>query len=274
MIEPDHKRLFIFAGFDKSAEFKHANRYYLQSLSRLGDIILIMDNDGEIPSDITSLCLYTRAIRHGEYDFGSYKRGFFKAKDLGILERYDCLYLVNDSVIGPVKDLEPVLSRLESSGGEAWGLAYTIRKHGSHLQSWFLGMKKSLFSSAIFEDFISGVRRAASKSEICLLYENGFTDLLTANHIEFNYLLGVRRTYNHPERLFREGLPFFKRDSIYRHNASLSRQIKYILDHCDPRLKEAVETDLKEEGNENLITSSRAVNGARYARYLFSKIFG
>ena len=78
------KRLFIFAGYDKDCIVDETLLHYLKSLSELGDIVFTMDNslsDTEA-SKITSIknILSVTAVNHGEYDFGSYKRGFQYAK--------------------------------------------------------------------------------------------------------------------------------------------------------------------------------------------------
>ena len=79
------KRLFIFGGYDKDGIVDGTLLYYLQALSELGDIVFNMDNDAsdfEL-SKIKSIpnMLYVNAKRYGEYDFGSYKRGYAWAKE-------------------------------------------------------------------------------------------------------------------------------------------------------------------------------------------------
>ena len=39
------KRLFLFAGFNKSARVDDALIYYINALNKFGDVILVMDSD-------------------------------------------------------------------------------------------------------------------------------------------------------------------------------------------------------------------------------------
>ena len=109
------KRLFIFAGYDKDCIVDETLLHYLKSLSELGDIVFTMDNslsDTEA-SKIKSIknILSVTAVNHGEYDFGSYKRGFQYAKKNKLLDKYDWIYFVNDSVYGPLFDIKNILER-------------------------------------------------------------------------------------------------------------------------------------------------------------------
>ena len=85
------KRLFLFAGYDRDGIVDDSLLWYLKSLSGLGDIVFVMDNDAtdveiekvrQIPN-----VLYANAVRHGEYDFGSYKRAYIWARDNKLLEK-------------------------------------------------------------------------------------------------------------------------------------------------------------------------------------------
>ena len=104
------------------------------------------------------------ASRHGEYDFGSYKRAFLQAD----LSGYDVVYLVNDSVVGPLQPLEPYLQRMEALGTDAFGFALNPSRHGRHLQSWFIGLKPSVFQASWFAEFLAGVEAVGRKEDVCI----------------------------------------------------------------------------------------------------------
>ena len=63
------KRLFLFASYDKSGIIDDSLLHYLKSLSVLGDIIFVMDNNtsDEMLSRVTKIpnVLYANATRHG-----------------------------------------------------------------------------------------------------------------------------------------------------------------------------------------------------------------
>jgi len=184
-------RLFLFAGYDAHAQINDALLFYLRALSNVGDIVLTMDCElkrGEVEklSGIAHL-LHVQASHHGEYDFGSYKRGFIWAKDNDILESYDYIYFVNDSVLGPTADLGPVLDDLERYGTDIVGMFYATGQWVTtpdntvpdHVQSWFVGVKSRIAQAAYFQDFITNIHRQDNKANIIVNYETGFTTLLT-----------------------------------------------------------------------------------------------
>ena len=88
MAEP--VRLFLFAGYDKDNIVADSLVYYVKTLSKYGDVIVCIDNDlpqTEIQK-IKPFAIHTIAQRHGEYDFGSYKRAYQYARDKKILKIY------------------------------------------------------------------------------------------------------------------------------------------------------------------------------------------
>ena len=164
------KRLFLFASYDKFKRVDATLTYYLNSLAKLGDIVFVSDTD--LPKDeltkITEIpnVLYASAVRHGEYDFGSYKRGYIWARDNKLLKKYDWVYLVNDSVLGPFANLESSIDKMESSGADLTGMvsAGTPR----HVHSYFVGLSRQVGQSDFFDTFICNVRPQPNKSLIIL----------------------------------------------------------------------------------------------------------
>ena len=237
-------RLFLFAGFDKDCIIDDALIYYAKHLSKYGDVILCMDCDckkSEIEK-IKKYTIHTIAKRHGEYDFGSYKRCFQYAYDKGILKNYDYLYLVNDSVFGPTINMKQTLLKTESLRADAVGLI--ISKHTSHafMESWFIKLNQKIFMSKWFCDFINSVKQEKNKNEVTIKYEHGLTNLITKNDCSWNgvYTVHGRMTYNRPKLLFKNDIPFVKKMSFTRHNGACGNQIKYILNHCDKTARIAI----------------------------------
>ncbi len=232
-----NKRLFLFAGFDKDGIVDDALIYYVSKLSEYGDVIVCMDNDLQ-KSETNKLKPYTisaLACRHGEYDFGSYKRAYQYAHDKNLLQNYDYVYLVNDSVFGPMVNINNTLTELEKLSTDAAGLV--ISKHQTHefMESWFVRLNKKISMSKWFNEFISSVHQELSKAKITIHYEHGLSNLIKNNGCSWGGLYSVygRKTYNKPKSLFIHGCPFIKKTSFTRHNGALGKQIKYILRHSD-----------------------------------------
>lgn len=237
-------RLFLFAGFDKDCIIDDALIYYVKSLSKFGDVILCMDCDcpkKEIDK-IKKYTIHTINKRHGEYDFGSYKRCFQYAHNKNILKNYDYLYLVNDSVFGPTINIKKTLEDIENIKTDAAGLI--ISKHKTHefMESWFVRLNKKIFMLKWFYDFINSVKCEENKSVVTIKYEHGLTNLIKSNNCSFGALRTVRgrTTYNNPKYLFKHNIPFIKKMSFTRHSGACGNQIKYILNNCDTSARKAI----------------------------------
>jgi lipopolysaccharide biosynthesis protein len=242
------KRLFLFAAYDPAAPRRgvvdDSLLVYLRELSRLGDIVLYMDNDVD-PAQMKKLApyvLHAGASRHGEYDFGSYKRAYLWARGNLRLADYDWVYMVNDSVYAPTRPLRPTIVRLESAGRQATGMVCNPSKRHPHIQSWFIGMSPAVFNAKWFDEFIRDVRPQSQKGSVTNLYEHGFTRHLLAKNIPWvcEYTIKNRGVYNRIEYLFRRGFPFIKKSAFTRHNGALGRQILRVLNRAPRNVRSAV----------------------------------
>ncbi len=218
------RRLFIFAAYDKDNIVDDSVMFYLRALSGLGDIVFMADND--LSDDelarvrMVPNVLYAGAMRHGEYDFGSYRRAFGWAKNAEILNNYDWVWFVNDSVYGPVGNLDKYLAELESYGAQFVGmLANSDKNTPLHIQSWFMGICRDLARQDFVHDFWQGVKRLENKNQICMKYEVGFSELMRTHGIGFKALLiqnshKCNMVYRKPCRALRAGLPFIKKSAL------------------------------------------------------------
>lgn len=238
------KRLFLFAGYDAHGHIDASVVYYVRALAQYGDVVIHMDNDcpdGSI-NKLTPYTIHAAAIRHGEYDFGSYKRAYIWAYENLNLNNYDFVYMVNDSVYGPLHDLGKTFSQLESTDTDAFGIVCNPNPDHPHIQSWFIGMRPSIFSSHWFHDFITSVTKQPDKGSVTQLYEQGFTALISANNKKWNciYTIENRGIYNKIKKLYTRGMPFMKKVAFSRHGGALGRQISYVLNHIPSNAHNAI----------------------------------
>ena len=206
------KRLFLFAAYDKDGIIDDTLIYYIRHLKRYGDVIFCMDcdsNESEL-AKIKDYCLHIEAARHGEYDFGSYKRGYIWARENRILKEYDLVYLVNDSVFGPLIDMAQTFRRLESTKFEATGLVLSEHRTHSFLESWFIRLNERVFMTKWFAEFMYSITAEQDKTDVTIKYEHGLTNLLVAKEMRIRALYTVRGrdTYNKPKKLFQQKFPF------------------------------------------------------------------
>lgn len=239
-----NKTLFLFAAYDKDNIIDDALVYYVSQLSKHGDVIVCLDCDAK-KSETDKLKKYTLttiAKRHGEYDFGSYKRAYQYARDKNILDKYDFVYLVNDSVFGPMFDIKKTLSKCQDAETDAISMIVATHKTHSYMESWFVRLNRKIFLSDWFDNFISDIHTQPTKNQVTIKYEHGLSNLIKNNNCSWSglYTYRGRFTYNRPKFLFQHGCPFIKKASFTRHNGEHGKQIKYILSHADKKPTDAV----------------------------------
>ena len=232
-----NNRLFLFAAYDSNGVIDDALIYYVSALAKFGDVVVCIDYDCK-KSEINKLKPYSIhqiAKRHGEYDFGSYKRCFQYARDNDLLKNYKYIYLVNDSVFGPMYDISNLITKMENNTADAFGIIESRHKTHSFMESWFVRLNKKVFLSSWFDEFLSSIQQEERKSTITVKYEHGLTNIIKQHKCSCacaNSIYG-RKTYNQPKYLFKHGCPFIKKASFTRHSGALGDQIKYVFEHSD-----------------------------------------
>lgn len=274
------KRLFLLAAYDSNGTVGTALQFYAQALSAEGTLIVVMDNDSDSGQlqKLLRYAVHAEATRHCEYDFGSYKRAWNWAEKNLEIESYGYLYLVNDSVYGPLSPLGKYLERMESMKSDAFGMVLNPHRHERHLQSWFIGLRRDIFMSDWFRQFIGSIHALDSKESVCNKYETGLTRLAEAHGYSCEGLFTIKGKgiYNNVASSYGKGLPFIKKNSFVRHNGSLGREINSVLKKVPPEIRNTILEDASRTMGEkyisDLLSGSRADMTARYIRYICNKL--
>lgn len=217
-------RVAVFASYSPDGILPPQVAPYLEGLQPLTNAIVVVCDNDLLPAEeekLRRLATHVITGRHGEYDFGSYKRGVAWARENGLLEEADDLILCNDSCYGPVKSFEPMFAEMEANEFDFWG-ATDSNEIGYHVQSYFVVLTRKVFTSASFAAFISGITKQGHVQQVINKYEVGLTKVLKAAGFSSgvlvpNYLLGVHKndpTYNNitlfPLYAMKRGLPLLK----------------------------------------------------------------
>ena len=274
------KRLFLFAGYDKNGIIDASLVMYITALSKLGDVVVCMDSDcpkSEL-NKLKKITIHAMATRHSEYDFGSYKRAYNWAQENLDITEYEFVYLVNDSVYGPLFDLNPYLNTMESQNLDAFGLVKNPHKRSPHIQSWFIGMRAPVFTSKWFNDLLQSVRHHDDKGMITALYEHGFTKRLIENNMSWDALYSApgRSIYNRVKYFYKRKMPFIKKMAFSRHYGALGRQLLYVLNH----IPKSVHTPIMDSANRvygeqyvsKMLTHNQFIIMWRNIRYTIHKL--
>lgn len=261
------KRLFIFAGYSAKNHVDDALIYYVRALSCFGDIALYMDCDA-LESELKKLTPYTiyaGATRHREYDFGSYKRAYIWARDNLDIKQYDIMYLVNDSVFGPLMDLTPTFDQMESIDTPAFGLVGNLHHAHPHIQSWLVGLRREIFTAPWFDEFMLSVTHVPDKGSVTILYEHGLSNLITTHGLKWRCLYNMpgRSVYNRVKYMFKIGIPFIKKVAFTRHNGHLGGQLYYVMRHCNVAARDAIMSAARDTWGEKYVSKLLTRNPLR-----------
>ena len=188
------KRTAVFAHYDKNNLIQNYVVYYLSELKKCAEKIIFVSDSDVLPEELKKIeGIVEQSIigRHGEYDFGSYKRGFLYAKENNLLTACEELILANDSCYAPLFPFKEMFSVMSQKTIDFWGATSSdsgIKKEDediycrfNHIQSYFIVFKPAVFNSDIFNNFITSVKKENTKEEIVIKYEMGMTHLLEEN---------------------------------------------------------------------------------------------
>ncbi len=215
------KRLAIFASYDKNSIIHEYVLYYLGQLKQIADIVFVFDNrlDEQQAKLIEKFCIHSICGKHGEYDFGSYKRGYQWADSAGLLEQYDELIFCNDSVFGPIYPLTPIFEKMaDDKSIDFWGVFKTFNDQKNlakeYAQSYFIVFNKELISSEILKTFIAEITKLPTKDEVVHKYEIGLSQLLIKNGYKCGSFMSAMDNAPHSNsalKLIKNGFPFLKK---------------------------------------------------------------
>lgn len=210
------KRVCIFAAYDKDNILKSYVISYLMYLRNISDYIIFISDCFYNSSSIAQVKQYTdyhECSYHGEYDFGSYKRGITYLKRNNLINQFDELVLCNDSCLC-VSPLNEVINKISSNCD--FGGIVSSREKKEHIQSFFMLFKSNVFLSREFELYFSSVKKEKNFIDVVYHYEiplktylnaYGFTD----NSIFNDYKLNITRF---PLFMLKHNCPLIKKKCL------------------------------------------------------------
>jgi hypothetical protein len=214
-----NKRIAIFAHFDKEQLIDEYVVNYLLGLAQVsGKIIFVSDGDlaHSEREKISIICSDVIAVKHGEYDFGSYKRGFNLLKDkyLNELNATEEIIFANDSCY-LIKDLTQVFEDMSKKCLDFWGIAESFQYGHNHVHSYFFVVGSKAFKDKGFDGFLNNVKKENSIDDVIEKYEVGLTKALTERGFRVGSFFGqifFKDISNQKilKRLISEGYPFLK----------------------------------------------------------------
>jgi glycosyltransferase involved in cell wall biosynthesis len=248
-------RIAIFAAYSEKGVIHEHVLYYLKELRKVADkIIFVADNDigSEELSNLAGISTHNIVGRHGEYDFGSYKRGYMYAKRNGWLDKGSDLIICNDSCFGPVDGFSKLFSEMTMHDYDFWGITES-QQYKYHLQSYFLCFASDVYRSEVFENFFLGIKKHDSVEDVIRNYELRLTKLLIAHGFRAKAYIGQeppqsKTTQKHvsiehlPCFMIENGSPLLKVKSLSKARCNLDGMTRTfeLLRKKNPKLFEKV----------------------------------
>ncbi|MDA0050238.1 hypothetical protein OFR41_13650 [Brachyspira hyodysenteriae] len=105
------KRLTIFLHYDNDNIIDDYIIYWLKYMNKLSDILLVSNNNLPIEESkkVEKLVLKHFIGSHGGKGEKSLKKAYEYAYNNHILEKYDWVIIITDSIYGPFFDIEPYI---------------------------------------------------------------------------------------------------------------------------------------------------------------------
>lgn len=214
------ERVVVFAAFDRQGIVSDYIVSYLRQLKTVASkIIFIADNtvDKSQKDKLSGLVDYAQFEPHGEYDFGSYKRGYAHAQAQGWLDTADELVLCNDSCFCVVA-LEPIFAQMSEHKCDFWGLMRRTYQR-EHLQGYFLVFRKPVIRSNALQTYLAAVRHQDNFADVVNQYElplkeyleqKGFVAgcFLSADNLQIS---ATKNPTSYPSLLYQNGFPLVKK---------------------------------------------------------------
>jgi GT2 family glycosyltransferase len=211
----------LFITHTSDGNIKPHIKKYLQSLKLVGiSTILIIATDNSVinlPEDIQAIVdvIYCRA--NEGFDFAAWAHILRIRSDL---YQSKVLFLLNDSVLGPVNDLsfKNIINKVFESEADFIGLTENWDR-GWHIQSYFLAIKERLLASNDFQDYFNAIVSYYDKEDVINEYETRmsryFVDKGFATRALFSFPDKKDATSYQWKTLLSKGFPFLKLRGIW-----------------------------------------------------------
>ena len=212
------RRIAFFAHYDPSGLIDDYVIRYLSELLRCGVKELYFSSDCDLADGqlarLPDLVIVVHSTRHGEYDFGSWKRCFC-AVDLSARSDIDELILCNDSCYGPLSGFDSLFAEMQSRLCDFWGVTQ-VRRYQGYYPSYFLVFRRPVLECPEFYDFFEEVASFVSKKEFCLKYEVGLTHALRRQGFQGDCFFNQHEHLSHSSPaamvadVINDGMPFIR----------------------------------------------------------------
>ena len=236
------KRICLLAGFDKRNIVQDYVVYLARKMSKISDVYYFAD--GTMPSreldKIRPYVKYAQSAPHKGGYFGSWQ---YLIHFIGWenLSKYQEMIICNDSIYGPLTNMEDIFDYMDLKGYDFWGLTENYNSE-YHLDSYFMVFNQDVVANPKFRQFWQSITPELNKKS----YETVLTPFLTENgFIGNSYIKNYKKEDQlaYPLHLIKANkMPFIRVKSLAEPAQNLKEPVFYI----DTRIKNSTgyDTDL------------------------------
>lgn len=164
---------------------------YLRALQQNDVRVILIDTSEDLPEDdqatLRSITdLYLRRENTG-WDFSSWLSVISIFPDLEMMANR--IFLLNDSNIGPLYDLSPLIRPHKTSkDNDVWGITESLQ-FAPHIQSYFIAFERTALDKMILSRFADRYEFPSNKNEIIFHGEVALTQFLLSNNLKVDVLI-------------------------------------------------------------------------------------
>ena len=275
------KKALVYVIFESEARLQEYKLRFLQALAPLVDDVIVVVNGQLHDDDINTLGVYGKVLtRDNEgYDTAAFREGIFAfGKDK--LKDYDQLLLVNDTNIGPMRDLSQVFQEMADKQLDFWGISFgeeqeDVTKENpygyipKHLQSYFLVIEKLMLNDDDFYEYWTHLTDTDSRDKAIGRHETRFTKHFADLGYRFDAVVQEYEDsamYIHPLKMLKAGSPLVKYTALKNYDEDQFLWQGLDRDSEVPDLLEFVaeETDYPVSILEDIVNKFKAVPRDQY----------
>lgn len=231
-VPPGSGEIALFVTHSSDGRMKAYVRHYLEALNDQGiTTVLIIATDEQLPRVANEPLPFVGGLylrQNIGYDFAAWAHVLRIAPHL---LNADILYLINDSMIGPLNKhkFETMLSRVRGSDGDMVGLTDS-HEQTWHIQTYFIALKRRALRSDSLRNFIGAIKALSTKRDVITNYETNFARTLRQAGLTCEVLFPTNTLHNPVLKDWRflvaAGLPFIKLAAI-RQNSGNSAALNW-----------------------------------------------
>lgn len=191
------KKIALYATYTQNEELYRYHRKTITALQDAGyHVVLIVsvdDNAHPAPNLFAGEANTVILRRNLGYDFGSWATGIWTIRE--ITSQIQHLLLLNDSIVGPLGNLQPMLEAFEKSQSDFWGVCNSFdRRH--HIQSFCYGFHAKLLKSPYVPAFFLYNEPVKDKSEAIENFELKMSRFFANQGFNINHWLDYQQLAN------------------------------------------------------------------------------